>query len=283
MEEWKVREIVGDRDWVESAAEDMEENPNLLINHVTFPEVYSDWVLINVTIAEKDLAERAVKKIGVALFLKVGEERFERLKREKAHIETEIEAVEHQMAAFCDDYCESYYQELAAKKEKLEFNLNLVENYIYEQFGELGLEQQQFLLETDPTYMVLAGKQKELTSDLIEIELLKRRIKQGFVTEADLISEPVYVHLVEKQNNLFIDFYNTEYSIAELEGRKYDKEVEQYIYAEPVSGEPINRNWRLNIVLAVVLGLMISVPLIFVRPYLGEFVASIRRSEDDEK
>ena len=64
---------------------------------------------------------------------------------------------------------------------------------------------------------------------------------------------------------------------------EYDKEVEQYIYAESVSGEPINRNWRLNAVLAALLGLMLSVLIVFVRPSLGGFVASIRRAEDDEK
>jgi chain length determinant protein (polysaccharide antigen chain regulator) len=283
MEELKVKEITGDWDWIESALEDMEENPNLLINNVTFPEVYSNWVLIKVRIADKSLAESLVKKIGVGLFLRVGEAQLDQLKREKAQIETDLEAVEQQMAAFCDDYCESYYQKLDIKKEIFESKINLLADYIYEQFGELDLEQQQFLLETDPTYMVLSEKQRQLLSDKVEIELLKSRIKQGILFEADLIGEPVYEYLVEKQNNLLVDLHNTVYTIKQLEEQDSLEEVEQYIYAESVSGEPINRNWRLNAVLAALLGLMLSVLIVFVRPSLGGFVASVRRAEDDEK
>jgi len=283
MEEWKVKEITGERDWIDSALEDMEENLNILANNVTFPEVYSDWVLIKVRIADKSLAESLINKFGVALFLRAGEAQLEKLIPEKAQIENEIEAVEQQMVVFCDDYCESFYQELDTKKEIIELKINLLTDSIYEQFGELDLEQQKFLIETDPTYMVLSEKHKELTTDLVEIELLKSRIKQGILTEADLIGEPVYEHLLNKKNDLLIRLYNTAYTIEELEEQDFLEEVKQYIYAESVSSEPINRNWRINAVLAALLGLMLSVLIVFVRPYLGEFVASIRNAEDNDK
>jgi LPS O-antigen subunit length determinant protein (WzzB/FepE family) len=82
-----------------------------------------------------------------------------------------------------------------------------------------------------------------------------------------LLEDPVYLALKQEQGNLTRDLINAMISQEQVEIT--DKlNFEQHINHASLPGQPFNMRWKLNVAVSAVLGLMVSVFIVFTIPFV---------------
>ena len=105
-----------------------------------------------------------------------------------------------------------------------------------------------------------------------------------FITESphELVADPGYAVLMEERGRRIAMLHEVNHQIWEFESIKEEILEDQYFPAV-VSSEPYNIRWQLNTAIAAVLGLMLSVMIVFVKPFADEVAAEIKSSKHDSE
>ena len=107
---------------------------------------------------------------------------------------------------------------------------------------------------------------------MVYINYLNREEQVG------LADNPSYIYIMDHKGKKIAELHEINYRLHELESKK-EELVDKHMYLSPPPREPVNMNWRLNTAVAGVLGLMLSVFIVFVKPYFNEFKEGIKASE----
>ena len=96
----------------------------------------------------------------------------------------------------------------------------------------------------------------------------------------ELQNDPAYIYLMEEKGRRLVQLHEAEYKLHRLEANK-EKYQEEMLNAASVPTEPYNVRWQLNTAVAFVLGLMLSVMVVFIKPYIGELTKEVRAAKDN--
>ena len=71
--------------------------------------------------------------------------------------------------------------------------------------------------------------------------------------------------------------------ISRLELSTSEQDLQQLIYPVEIPENPFNIRWQLNTAVATVLGLMMSVMIVFIKPYVREVVIAAKESAKEHE
>ena len=105
-----------------------------------------------------------------------------------------------------------------------------------------------------------------------------------FITDGTetLIADPGYVFLMEERGRRIAMLHEVNHRILEFELIKEEIVADQY-FPTTVTSETDTVRWQLNTAVAAVLGLMLSVMIVFVKPFADEVAAEIKSSKHDSE
>ncbi len=268
----------------EAAAEVAARQKVIIPGQVDFKEE-ADLVVASVKSEDPELARQTVSQLSLAVLSWAGDYRMEQLKEERDHLKGDIQLTEARIENYEPDL-DDYYEELAHEKEALESSLELVEENIEEiqaRYSGIDWEHRVIALEGDATLNALMSRQGYLLNSLTEIELEMHRIEQGQLSREIKMEDPYYCFLMEEKENLEQQKNKLVYDLEKAEYYLEDLDTDRYVYTEPASDSPVNMRWPLNTAVAGVLGLMLSVFIVFVRPHFSELKEELKNSNQNEK
>ncbi|OPL12305.1 MAG: hypothetical protein AVO34_07285 [Firmicutes bacterium ML8_F2] len=275
LDKLELKNIISQEDWIEKALSGEAERPELLVRRTAITE-QEQGILITVQDEDRKVADDTVEKVGYALVSKVADEYMNSLESEKEDLQQEIERTEQKIADLYDKNLDTVHEQLAAEKEDKEYELEIVEKRFNELYGNLSPEEKAIYFETNATYSLLSIKKADIVNKIVEIEILEEKIKRGHLNEEVLIKDPVYSHLESLQNELRIKLYDIIITIENLQNSQYQDEAELYLYNKTVSSEPVNMRGKINVAIGSILGLMVSVFVVFIRPTISDVYREIR-------
>ncbi len=226
-------------------------------------------VLVTVQAASPDKANQAAAQIGTELFEQAGSYCLEQLHLEKEQLESSLMLLEEEKKAYSPDPA-YYLEKLTSEKKAAEESIAQLQAYIDNLRGEMELEEQLQMMEIDPSYRVLMEKMGELLTRHAEISMQINDVKAGRFTEELLEEDSYYTYLLERKENLDLRFSDVVFSIRTTELTMASTPPEHNFSITPAADQPVNRNWALNTAVAGVLGLMVSVFIVFARPHVKE-------------
>lgn len=94
-------------------------------------------------------------------------------------------------------------------------------------------------------------------------------LEEGEALSSEMFDDPMHESLRQEQGMLMVELLNARlaYETVELGG---SLGPEQLVRLATPTTKPVNRNWPLNAAVAGVLGLMLSVFFVFLKPHLAE-------------
>ncbi len=93
-----------------------------------------------------------------------------------------------------------------------------------------------------------------------------------------LTEDPSYVYVMEKKGQHLAELHEMKFRLHKVETIEAEQD-EDYMQPAPVPREPFNIRWPLNTAVAGVLGLMLSVFIVFIRPHITELVSEIKKAD----
>lgn len=243
------------------------------VEHDLEYKVDNGAVLVTVRAASPEKANRVADQIGSELFQQAGSYCLEQLQVEKDRLENFFKLLEQEKEAYSPD--PGYHLErLNRKKKATEESITQLEEYIDSLRGEMELEEQLQLMEIDPSYRVLMERMGELLARHAEISMHINDVQAGRFTEELLQEDSYYVYLTEQEEELNAQLSDVIFSIRTTELTMATTPHEHYFNFTPAEDRPVNRNWPLNTAVAGVLGLMVSVFVVFARPHVRELFSA---------
>ena len=104
-----------------------------------------------------------------------------------------------------------------------------------------------------------------------------------YFNEADLSAlkdDPGYIYMIEEEKGQRLAMmHNLKFWLAEFEDIITD---DDFFHAPATPTEPHNIRWPLNTAVAGVLGLMLSVFIVFIRPHVGELLAELKDKDSKD-
>lgn len=106
-------------------------------------------------------------------------------------------------------------------------------------------------------------KINELFGNKVSIQTIE------YITE--YLIDPVYLRLRQEQGQLMAELYNARLAYENI---NYNKQVhpEYLVTKATLPTQPVNMRWQLNTAVAGVLGLMLSVFIVFIRPHFADII-----------
>lgn len=230
---------------------------------------------------EKEAAQQMATRLGLELLDWAADYQVELLKEREENLALEADLMDYRLDNYTPNL-ERYYRELVDEKESLEESLAMVEQQIEDRYGDLGNEERLRAMEVDSTYIALQERQGELLNELTDVEITMQKIDRGRYSEELKMQDPYYEFMLEEERDLKQQKSSVAYSIGRTEQYLERITAEDHIYGETVSGSPVNVRWPLNTAVAAVLGLMLSVFVVFMRPLVTDLREEIKKTNDEE-
>ena len=97
----------------------------------------------------------------------------------------------------------------------------------------------------------------------------------------DRTADPSYVYVMEQRGQKLADLHEIKYRLQEIENK--EDLPDQYLHLSAPPREPVNMRWQLNTAVAGVLGLMLSVFIVFIRPHFREVITDLKTPGQKEE
>lgn len=231
---------------------------------------------IEVSAPSPQVAAEAADHLGLTLLRWLKKHELEKMYADKERIEGTLEIIKFQFHEL-----ESYQQDLIARRASLESALSQLDQFVIERFGQLSAGEEVVAMEINPAYQAIKEKEGQLLTELFEIEHSIARLEGGDLVGADILSETEYEGISTRKEDLRYELAEVSYMITRYENDIAHQVPDQFLYPADTPTQPYNIRWQLNTAVAFVLGLMLSVMVVFVKPYIGEIVKEIRETKND--
>lgn len=267
-------------DLIDAAAEKLDCGPDDLAE--TALEAEEGLILVTVKAPEAALSLRAVEALGKTLFERAAELRREELAAEKRSLLVALAAVEEELYTYSPDLSD-YYEELVTRKKSLQSSLEMIDQYIEDDYRRLDHELQQLAMEVDQRYIALFEQKGRLMAELAETRALIRKAELGLMTETLREQDLYYSYLVEQKDRYRTLIEKTAFRLDDLEQRQAAIRAENYIYMIEAPCQPVNVNWPLNTAVAAVLGLMVAILIVFMKPFFRELKEELKEEHPEQE
>ncbi len=277
---------------IKEALADLTAEPRALARSINMQdsEQYQGFFEVVATSPEPELAAAAANEVSLFLLRWSSQHDLDQLLLKKESQEQALEFFDDQLKAATgrsfsldkasDDLSSGYLEsslrllaeELILKKEALEDELKDFDQYIIATFGQISQSDLEEAM-TDkqlinPAYETMMVKRGRLLSDLFEIEQALNLLKTGRLPNIDVAEGTVFETVVNTRDQLRSDLLDSILKINQAEYTLEHLNEERYLYQAEVPGSPFNLRWQLNTAVAGVLGLMVSVFLVFMIPFI---------------
>ena len=289
--------------FLKGALEDLVTDSEGLAESVELAESqdYEGYLEVVAAAPEPGLAAEATNQIGLDLLRWADEYELEQLKAAKESNEESLDFFDKQLKGtgsvrsfnhgdnedstphYVKASIDVFDEKLQIKKESLEKELENFDQYILDAFGESSPRD----LETrmldrtliNPAYQTVMEKKGALLTKLFEVEYAKEKLKQGELPDISMAEGTVFETTVTRRNALQSNIMDLSLRISRVEYAIAHLDQERYLHEAPVPREPFNIRWPLNTAVAGVLGLMLSVFIVFIRPHITELVSEIKKAD----
>lgn len=275
---------------LKDALSDLSPEPRSLARSISMQdsEQYSGFFEVVATSPDPKLAAAAANETSLYLLRWSSQHDLDQLRQSKESSEQALQFFNEQLKAATsqtlrldrasDDLPSGYLEsslrllaeELILRRETLENELKEFDQYILATFGQLrqsdleeALSDKQLI---NPAYETMMVKRGRLLSEIFEVEQALALLEEGRLPEIDVASGTVFETLVNTRDQLRSELFESILKINQAEYTLEHLEEERYLYQAEVPEGPYNLRWQLNTAVAGVLGLMLSVFLVFIIP-----------------
>jgi len=294
---------------MKSALDDIARDPEALDESVELEESeeYEGFLEVSVSAPAPGLAAEAADQTGLKLLRWAGEYELKQLKSEKESREESLDFFEQQVESANSDRYFSYEEngnddlaadyvapsleilneELQVKKESLEKELENFDQYILNAFGVLSPQDLEIAMTdmefTNPAYQIVMEKRGALLTELFEVEYAIEKLERGELPDIAMAEGTVFERVVTRRDSIQSEIMDLSLRISRAEHKLAHRDEERLPvwYEAVVPEEPFNMRWPLNTAVAGVLGLMLSVFIVFIRPYISELTSEIRKTDQE--
>ncbi len=267
----------GYSDIIKAAVADLTETPGQLAANTVVTDD-SNSFHVSVKADEPAIANQAASEVGVALLNLAADYKLFQLNQEKNDIKDMLLLADERMAQY---FVEGglFSIELARKKETVKQSISLIDEMLNELYPPNSEEENTTV---DPAYTVLQERKGELYIELIDIRLLQLKEDEKCLLMLDIIEDPEYKYLCDKIEKLNNDLFGVQFTIERTEQIAGLQDPKDYVFLEPALEQPVNVRWPLNTAVAGVLGLMLSVMIVFIKPHLHELTSELKENTKKE-
>ncbi len=257
--------------FIEDALADIAKDPKALAKLVELDESEDHEGYLEVIVLAPDpaLAAEAANTVGFKLLRWSSENELEQLIEEKEDIEVRLDRQ-------IEDSLENLDEELRSKKESLEKRIDSNKAYQAEMEKENGYE-----AEIERIGYILQDKWSNVTQviegfergELPDIDLAVDTGSQTLIRHVQHIES-----LRERLDALSSEISAVKYNLA----RQIEVDYEAYFIAAEIPEQPSHIRLLLNTAVAGVLGLMLSVLVVFMRPYVNSLKAALKENDENK-
>lgn len=287
---------------LEEALSDLTPEPRRLARSITMEDSgdYPGFFEVVATSPDPELAAAAANESSLYLLRWSSEHDLDQLLQRKESSEQALEFFDEQLRAatgqalngddnndLASGYIESSLrlmaEELVLKRETLKQDLEKYDQYILATFSQLTQQDLEEALSDkqliNPAYQAVMEKRGRLLSDIFEVEQALALIEEGRLPDLEMASGTVFETVVTARESLRSNMVDLIVKINQAEYDLEHLEEERYLYQAEVPQSPFNLRWQLNTAVAGVLGLMVSVFLVFMIP----FAKNLRENLKEDK
>jgi hypothetical protein len=279
-ENTELIEIIEKTKLLEYALKDLVSDPRSYEPELELKGLNEPAIEVTFRANERDFANQAVKQIAQRMHELLNDYVIEYFAWEREYLEFEIEIADKKLDAYFKEFNRSLKERLLLQEKNLEYKSQLLDEYIAEIYGVLSLDQHDSKLTSDPVYIALFNRKVQTMAELIETRLHLDQFRQGDISEDILMDDPIYNRLIENKINLDLLLFDFVFHIGKLEELRDLGNTEDYIDIIPADTRPLVLPWKRDTLFAGVIGLMLSVVVIFIKIYVVEFTMGLKRSQD---
>lgn len=232
---------------------------------------------VEVSASSSQVAADTANTLGIEVLRWLKNHELEEMYRNKEQIEGTLATIDEQIHGLELD---NYHQDLLAERENLTNALDRLDQFVIDNFGQLDAAEEDRAMEVNPAYQAIKTKEGQLLTELFDVEQSINRLEAAGRIDLQVIHETNHGSLAERKEDLRYNLAEISFNINHYESLINDKHTEEFLYPAESTGHPYNVRWQLNTAVAFVLGLMLSVMVVFVKPYIGELAKEVRSAKD---